>query len=605
MEGITNRLIDQSSHMMTLQGYSFFNQPPSQSHSTPSINSDTTGIDGIDGIHNSTTSVGGNAFFAQTSQFMFMTMTMMFSTLFASMMTMLVPFLMSGSNNIAKWCKLCEERIGCRGKIHEILLESIVSTTDFGKESTDMSKQKKALLHVLQKHIGKYKDLYKLKETRDRQMVYNSQTGYDEYRKEVFYEINQFRPITIYKKGKKYLKIKCYNDEITNDENDNRSRNRNSITSKKVYHLSIVCNYGLKPIQEFIANCMKEWEEDIKNDKKRYMFTYLGLDNSKQPIYEKDDFVPYAHFDGLVGDVAKTIQGDFKFFCSEKGEEWHKSRNLPYQKTHCYYGEPGTGKSIIACAIAQQHNLHVVRIRLSEIEDNTEFIKVLRNKEYGGTTIEYKDILYLFDEFDTQLEKLEQNDYRTKNKTQKELEKEKKNEKKKYVKIKNNFNDSEDSDDDNSIELKDMISNIKNKDKNIDKEDMLKQLEKVQSCMFKYENKSKLSIGVILEELNGINQMYGRKMIIITNKIEVLKRVHRGAFVRPGRIDYMIELKRLTQKDIMDLLELYYPIEQSKRHIQKIKMIKDYEYTPAFITNICKISKTVYEFVENLKKHSN
>ena len=43
-----------------------------------------------------------------------------------------------------------------------------------------------------------------------------------------------------------------------------------------------------------------------------------------------------------------------------------------------------------------------------------------------------------------------------------------------------------------------------------------------------------------------------------------------------------------------------------KKYItRKIKMIKDYEYTPAFITNICKISKTVYEFVENLKKHSN
>ena len=67
-------------------------------------------------------------------------------------------------------------------------------------------------------------------------------------------------------------------------------------------------------------------------------------------------------------------------------------------------------------------------------------------------------------------------------------------------------------------------------------------------------NDSELSIGVILEELNGINQMSGRKMIIITNKI--LKIIHEGAFVRPGRIDKLCELKNMTHSEIRELLDV-------------------------------------------------
>ena len=39
-------------------------------------------------------------------------------------------------------------------------------------------------------------------------------------------------------------------------------------------------------------------------------------------------------------------------------------------------------------------------------------------------------------------------------------------------------------------------------------------------------------------------------MIIITNKIDVLEIIHKGAFVRPGRIDKLCELKNMTHSEI-------------------------------------------------------
>ena len=472
-----------------------------------------------------------------------------------------------------------------------------------------------------------------MKEKDNGKLRYDDETGNDEWTSDQFYEINQNNPIIISKQNNKYIKIMCDNNTYEQEGKNNSS----NTSTKQINTLSILCNYGLKPIYTFINKCTKEWEEDKKKDKRRYMYTYLGLNNQKKPIYEQHEFIPYAHFDGLVGQTAKDVREDFRFFTSEEGESWHKQRNLPYQLTHCYYGDPGTGKSIIACAVAQKHNLHIVRIRLSDIKDNQEFVKVIRNKRYSENTLEYKDILYLFDEFDTELEKLAKN---SSTDTDKEIRDAKKRQKSIKATIQaqsnniknnihnnnigNNYYDSNlDSGDDNDIDddddddgddkvgdddLKNLIEDIKDSD-DVDKSNLLKQLAKVQTCLYKKSDStaSNLSIGVILEELNGINQMYGRKMIIITNKIDVLKTIHKGAFVRPGRIDRMCELKRMTRKDVRDLLNIYYPEKQNQLMVTSklMKSISNYVYTPAYITNICKISKTPRNFIENLNIYDN
>ena len=117
-----------------------------------------------------------------------------------------------------------------------------------------------------------------------------------------------------------------------------------------------------------------------------------------------------------------------------------------------------------------------------------------------------------------------------------------------------------------------------------------------------------LSIGVILEELNGISQMSGRKMIIITNKIDVLKIIHEGAFVRPGRIDKLCQLKNMTRNEIRELLDIMFKYPEFNYKVSgKIKnqilQLEGYKYSPALIVNICKISKTLREFFINLKKY--
>ena len=112
-------------------------------------------------------------------------------------------------------------------------------------------------------------------------------------------------------------------------------------------------------------------------------------------------------------------------------------------------------------------------------------------------------------------------------------------------------------------------------------------------------NTNELSLGTILEEINGINQMYGRKMILITNNFDKLKEIHNGALVRPGRVDTIIEFKKCKKKDIITLLLLYY--DTTNDDIKKqAQYIKDDKWTPAQVTNFCKGNNSLDKCIEAL-----
>jgi hypothetical protein len=579
MEDITNRLITQSTYMMNAQTHQF-------------VNSDMSDVDS-----NSTGDEDESSSFGYLTKFLFMTSSVILSTLIAAMFSLLIPNLTRYSRNLSFNIKSFTDRIGLTTPLSEILLESITCLSTYGPESITITQQKLAVLHYLKKNMPKYKDLFKLKEKDNTSYDYDEDAGEGIRKSSSFYEINQSKPIYIYKKGTYFLRIRCCDDVYDREQNNNSTNQKRERVSK----MQIQSNNGLNPIHEFIENCVKVYEEDKKKDKTRYMFTYLGLNTQKKPIYEQNVFKPYASFDGLVGDIPREIRKEFKFFSSKEGEEWFKCRNLPYQLTHCYYGAPGTGKSIIACAVAQEHNLHIVRIRLSDIKDNQEFVKVLRNTEYNGNKLEYKDILYLFDEFDTQLEKIAE---KTDDMDVSEFFKKKK---KPTKKTKDNTAEICELDDD----LCDLFDELDDDLNEQAKKAISKHIKAMKSSVSTSSN-SELSIGVILEELNGINQMYGRKMIMITNKIDILKTIHKGAFVRPGRIDRMCELKNMTQSEIRELLDIMYNrmemgMENSVagKSDEKIMEIEEYKYSPAYMVNICKISNTLREFFINLEKYDN
>lgn len=241
MENIVARLVDQSSMMMSMQSQQFINSPDftSNYNENQSITNNTDFQDGG----------GNNGSFTKVYSFMFMTFTMMFSTIIASMVSTMVPTLMKMSNGFSSRVMQMSNYIGCTKPLYEILLESSISMSVYGRETITITPQKIAVLHYLKKHQHKYKDLYKLKEQDKGEYKYDDE-GDSEWVSKQYYEINQNRPVIIYKKGRNYLQVKCDNDFLEKESNNNNGNG--GVSSQKIFKLYIRSNYGMKPIHEFV-----------------------------------------------------------------------------------------------------------------------------------------------------------------------------------------------------------------------------------------------------------------------------------------------------------------------------------------------------------------
>ena len=88
-----------------------------------------------------------------------------------------------------------------------------------------------------------------------------------------------------------------------------------------------------------------------------------------------------------------------------------------------------------------------------------------------------------------------------------------------------------------------------------------------------------LNLGAFLEILDGLVELPGRIIIMTTNNPNCLD----AALKRPGRIDMMVEFKRLRAIDIAHTYERWcgqeFPLEQ-------LAKIKDYKFTQADVSQI-------------------
>jgi transcriptional regulator CtsR len=466
-------------------------------------------------------------------------------------MTMLLSSLLTGIINyvckeihykrIKKYVVEILETYNITKKEYKIILSSRTIYSKYMVRCNDITEQKLAVLYYIKKNINRYSDLYTVKQdyTKKGLSLYGAELA--NTKTELFYSISQSKEIELKREGGDYIKVRSVEDTVDNNKEDK------NVSNIKINDLILTTNRSLFYLKEFIEECIQLKLEEDQDDTNQYIYTYTGEDDERRLTYQKELFIPYSCFNTLVGKHIKNIEKNIDFFISKEGKEWHKSRGVPYQLTHLYYGEPGTGKSIIASAIVHKYKLHIVKIKLSDIKSNREFCRVFKNREYDGKRIDYDKILYLFDEVDIEFENI----------------------------LKRNQL--------NKVAKQTPQPIILNKDE--------------ENLTIQVKAKDQLTVGTILEEINGINQMYGRKMVFITNNYDKLLDIHNGALTRPGRIDLTLEFKKLAKKDAIEMIRLFFPINIDERIIEHLE---DYKYTPATLSNICKICSNIDELVEYL-----
>jgi SpoVK/Ycf46/Vps4 family AAA+-type ATPase len=105
------------------------------------------------------------------------------------------------------------------------------------------------------------------------------------------------------------------------------------------------------------------------------------------------------------------------------------------------------------------------------------------------------------------------------------------------------------------------------------KKDVLKKMQQVKT------NNEKLTLGFVLNILDGVLEVPGRVLIMTTNYIDKLDR----ALIRPGRIDLILDFKKTTRATIMEMYAHFYEIVVNPHDFENID---DLEYSPAEINQI-------------------
>ena len=111
-----------------------------------------------------------------------------------------------------------------------------------------------------------------------------------------------------------------------------------------------------------------------------------------------------------------------------------------------------------------------------------------------------------------------------------------------------------------------------------------------------FDGRSGITMDCILNILDGIEQTYGRIVILTANNVRDITR--NSALVRPGRIDRMIEINYCDAQQVKDILKLYFERDAEINECA--------EMTPASLNKIIQIYNDfdeIVKFINRFKGH--
>lgn len=241
-------------------------------------------------------------------------------------------------------------------------------------------------------------------------------------------------------------------------------------------------------------------------------------------------FKSYKTFDNLFFEQKEQLVKRINTF---KSRDKYKELGLPETLGLLFYGDPGTGKTSCIKAIANYLNMSIIIVPMNQIQTKKRLEELFFSSHIS---MPQEKRIYVFEEIDCNGWKKIVSDRST------------------------NQNDTEKKPDSIIIDSLNNIVKIDDKKKNDDDDD-------------------KLTLGAILEIIDGLVECPGRVIIMTTNHKEHLD----SALLRPGRIDMEIEFKRLRSKDIAEIYKKWYGQDIDK---SKAEDIEDYKYTQAEISQL-------------------
>ena len=375
---------------------------------------------------------------------------------------------------------------------------------------------------------------------------------YIEYRK--FYIVTHPEDFLLatHKNGEIYCKIK-------NHTIDNKNLSIFNI-SFELYSYSL----ALSDLRKYVSEITENYKIKKLNKLGDKIFYF---DEVMQPLpldidgnVQYGSAMKYLKFNMSVFHTNKTLDNMFgpdialvitrlKWFLENKS--WYETKGIPYTFGLLITGEPGCGKTSIVKAIANMTKRHPFNIKfhdyLTQTQINNLFFNDRVNLNDGADSyiIPQDKRIYSIEEADCMSDLL--------------LDRKQQN----VVEI--------DNDPFASLETNMIADNQHSRSR-----DLIKKLNHSKS------NTEKLTLGFILDAIDGLKEVPGRIIVMTTNYLERLDK----ALIRPGRIDLILDFKKTTRKTIIDMYKHFFDLRDEQVDLTKFEILKDYQYSPAEINQI-------------------
>jgi len=436
-----------------------------------------------------------------------------------------------------------------KSKVYEyintlILLKQKNNMITYSASTKELSNRYRALMHFISQNDDP--TVRALSEVEIRR--YNSRLDEDEYSSSV-YRVSQATNFKINKNinGRVYWSSK------------EKAEHNGKVTSVEYQNLEIFSNVlSLKQLTDWVDEIEKEYKKYLKNKMlDSQTLVEISWDNKSQntSIFTTP-FESNVTFDNRFFTGKAEILEKINFFINN--EQWYKDRGIPYTLGILLWGEPGCGKTGFIKSLMNLTKRHGIDIKLSKKFDLTKLKDIMCDDEISHDIIiaQNKRIL-LFEDIDAMGD---------------------------VVKDRDLPRDDIEIDIDSKIKEVLLRKNKRGSRKSFDDNDSV--------C---YEsNTDNNNLSYFLNILDGLHECPGRIIVMTTNKPEYLDK----ALIRPGRIDFKINMTKATIEDIKNILEFYW--STNIHSICDLELNKKLSH--AEIISCCRLSNNINDSIEKIKQ---
>lgn len=419
------------------------------------------------------------------------------------------------------------------GKMNSVVLEGNITSTMMSRSGvystrTSFDENILGLLYFMRNHVSK--DLW---DSMDQGQFI---TGLDAQQDDEN-ALMEFLPIHS-KEGFKLtgdirIRVSMGNDVIfnTKDEESNASNHK-----EKTVTFTLMSKKPVSFLLEFVEQCKTIYNEYMGEQSKQGPRI---IKSSNDGYYKTFNLNTTKSFDNLHFEGKDALIARLNSF---KDKSIYERLGINDGLGLLFYGEPGTGKTSTIKAIAKYMDMDLILVPMNQLKTKKAFEDFFYSKTYNGT-IPFEKRIYVFEEIDCNG----------------------------WAHIVRNRNAPAVPE---VAAVTAVVSTGTSQQPVIIFNDREKEKKKTSS-----EDNEPMSLGALLECIDGLIEAPGRIIIMTTNHPDLLD----PALRRPGRIDMEIEFKRLRRSDIGLIYQQMFgeliPSDQ-------LAQIPDYKYTQADVSRM-------------------